>query len=177
MKAIIDEDLQNSKHLLEKHGNDLKKMSALFDSLILKYKNIVNNISDNLDVIFTFDSDKQKADIYKNNINKIVSRLETFKYCSYNNELLAKHYINEGVLGHIEQLSFDETKNIINKMEQLSKYEKDDIIKNINDIESIISSVDTKKNKWYSLRPYLLWASGKEVDVAILILSLIIKIN
>ena len=62
-------------------------------------------------------------------------------------------------------------------MSDISPNEREEIIMKIDDIESIVSSVTTKKNKWYALRPYIVWASGKEVNIAMLILPLIMKIN
>ena len=62
-------------------------------------------------------------------------------------------------------------------MQDVTKEEKEEIIGKIDEIESITNSVNTKKNKWYALRPYLMWVSGKEADIAMLVLPLIMKIN
>ncbi len=176
-KTMIDEDLVHSRQLWNQYGDDAKRMSGLFDMLILRYKDMVDGIADGLDVISSFDTTEQKADVYKNNVHKLIIRLEAFKDCGYSNESLARHYVNEGVHGTVYDLSFNETRDIINKMDDISKEEKEEIIGKIDEIESITNSVNTKKNKWYALRPYLMWVSGKEANIAMLILPLIMKIN
>ena len=176
-KMVLDEDLVHSRQLWNQYGNDEKRMSGLFDMLIMRYKDIVDGIADGLEVVSGFDNKEQRTQVYKNNVHKVIVRLEAFKDCGYNNDELVKHYVTEGVQGHIYDLSFNETRDIINHMSDISPNEREEVIMKIDDIESIVSSVTTKKNKWYALRPYIVWASGKEVNIAMLILPLIMKIN
>ena len=137
----------------------------------------MEGLADGLDVISVYDSSAEKAEVYKSNVHKVIRRLEAFKDSGYSNESMVQHYVNEGVQGRAFDLSFNETRDIINKMEDLSPLERDEIITKIDEIESITVSVNTKKNKWHALRPYLIWASGKDVNTAMLIIPLLMKIN
>jgi len=174
---MIDEDLVMARQIWNQFGNDEKRMSGLFDMLITRYKDIIDGISDGLEVISMFDSEASKRETYKNNVHKVIVKIENFKNCGYSNVELAKHYLTEGVNGEIYNLTFNETRDIILNLEEISQKERDEIIMKIDEIESIVSSLETKKSKWYALRPYIVWASGKEVNIAMLIIPLIMKIN
>ena len=50
-KMVLDEDLVHSRQLWNQYGNDEKRMSGLFDMLIMRYKDIVDGIADGLEVV------------------------------------------------------------------------------------------------------------------------------
>ena len=176
-KMMLDDDISHSRELWDKFGDDPKRMGGLFDMLIMRYKDIVDGFADDLEVVSSFDSGKDVAERYKNNVHKLINRLEIFKDCGYSNEELARHYINEGVEGTSYNLSFNETRSVISGMKIIKNSEKEEILSKIDNIESIVMSVDTKRNKWNQLRPYIIWITGKDVSIAMLLLPLIMKIN
>ena len=176
-KMMVDDDIAHSEDIWNKFCNDPKRMAGLFDMLIMRYKDIINGFSDDLEVISAFDSNKDMVKSYKDNVKKLIDRLKIFKECEYSNELLAKYYVDEGVKGFSYDLSFNETRKIITEMNNLNKTEINDILNKIDEIEEIVISVDTKKSKWEALRPYVVWTTGKDVGIAMLILPLIMKIN
>ena len=47
----------------------------------------------------------------------------------------------------------------------------------IDEIEAVVKSNDSKKNKWKKLKPVLLWLADKSVDVGTALLPLLLKIQ
>jgi hypothetical protein len=60
---------------------------------------------------------------------------------------------------------------------ELSRGEREDIMRHLDEMEEICSQVLTKKEKWEGLREHLVWLSGKDVAVAMKLLPLFFRIN
>ena len=60
---------------------------------------------------------------------------------------------------------------------EISRSEREDIIRHLDEMEEICSQVMTKKEKWEALREHLVWLSGKDVAVAMKLLPLFFRIN
>ena len=61
--------------------------------------------------------------------------------------------------------------------EYMGEAEKNEIIAKFDEMEMIFLAADTKRNKWEKMRPYVMWATGKDADTAMIALSLVLKIN
>lgn len=74
------------------------------------------------------------------------------------------------------QAIFENTRNEINNMPGLTYDETKEIIKKIDEIQKIVNSEDNKKKKWELLKPIAKWSLDKSVDVAISLLPLLLQI-
>ena len=70
-------------------------------------------------------------------------------------------------------ITFDDARRQIEEMSALSKEQTDEIVKKIDELESIIGGQSNRKNKWDKIKPIVLWAVEKGVDVGITILKLV----
>lgn len=176
-KMMLDDDIKQSRQIFSQYPNDINRLEGLFNMLILRYSEIIDGLSDGLDVMTVFEDGKKTAENYKNNVRKVIQRLEIFRANNYSNEAVKEYFINEGVEGRLYDLSFDETKKAILNMNGLKNSEKEEILIKIDEIREIVESTNTKRGKWCALRPYVIWISGKDVYIAMLILPLILRIN
>ena len=65
----------------------------------------------------------------------------------------------------------------LNVMANLTNDETDEILQKVSEIEDVVKSNDTKKNKWEKAKPVLKWLADKSCDVGIALLPLLMKIQ
>jgi len=176
-KMMLDDDIKQSRQIFSQYPNDQNRLEGLFNMLILRYSEIIDGLADGLEVITVFDSEKKKTENYKSNVRKVIERLEMFRANDYSNEAVKQYFIKEGVEGKLDNLSFADTRKAVIDMGGLNSAEKEEILVKIDEIREIVESQNTKPAKWCALRPYVVWSSGKDVNVAMLILPLILRIN
>jgi hypothetical protein len=66
---------------------------------------------------------------------------------------------------------------VIGILEGFSNHCKDEIIEKLEEMEEICAKVLFKRQKWELMREYLVWLSGKDVEIALKILPAFFKIN
>ena len=74
-------------------------------------------------------------------------------------------------------ITFEQAKQIIEDMPGLNNADTEEIISKIDELETIAKEPISKKKKWEKIKPILLFALDKGVDVAITIMSLIMQMN
>ncbi|MCI1931917.1 MAG: hypothetical protein LKJ13_09550 [Clostridia bacterium] len=176
-KMMLDDDIKQSRQIFSQYPNDLNRLEGLFNMLVLRYNDIIDGLSDGLEVVTVFEGEEKTTEKYKNNVRKVIQRLEMFRANNYSNEAVKEYFINEGVEGRLYDLSFEDTRKVILNMNGLGNSEREEILTNIDKIQKIVESKNTKKGKWCALKPYVIWISGKDVNIAMLILPLVLRIN
>ncbi|WMI81494.1 hypothetical protein [Anaerotignum sp. MB30-C6] len=172
----VDEDIDRSRATWDAYSYDEEEMSVLFRYLVNTYKDKIEGFCIGLKVIQPYEKSALKAEAYRENIKKMVKRLEGFRYNGYQNEGLLDYYLK---LEHSDlslDVDFTDLRLEIGLMENISKYEKDEIIEKLGEMEDICSQVLFKRQKWERMREYLVWLSGKDVDIALKILPIFFKI-
>lgn len=173
----VDEDIDRSRETWDAYSYDEEKMSILFRYLVNTYKDQIDGFCDGLRVIQPYEIPALQAEAYRENIKKMVGHLEGFRRNGYQNDGLLEYYLD---LEHNEismDVDFTELRLDIGMMETISKYEKDEIIEKLGEMEEICSKVLFKRKKWDLMREYLVWLSGKDVEIALKILPIFFKIN
>lgn len=167
----VERDIERCRDVLENYSNDKKKLSSAFYEIMPKYIK-VEGFSKDLQVVDDYASPKDCIQIYKSNITLIRNRLEDF--LANKCEGLSKASVKNPE--KIEE-SFEEAKLQINNLVSVSDSAKADILKKLDEIKDICLSEISRTEKWDSLRPYVMWISGKDIDTAQIFLPLILKIN
>lgn len=75
------------------------------------------------------------------------------------------------------EISFDEARSSIENMPGLTHEQTEEILKRIDGLETINSENENKKKKWEKVKPILKFAIDKGVDVAMVIMELVAKMN
>ncbi|MEA4815819.1 MAG: hypothetical protein VB120_03060 [Lachnospiraceae bacterium] len=181
LKQEVDYDLNYCKEIWKKYSHDITVMEPLFNKMLLKYLNVIENFDKDLKVISVYEENNKKSEICRSNMSIIINKLEDFKNNGYNNERLFEYYINfddESLsMDEVSRLGFNEARKLISESESIPPKEKEEICDKIDEIEKIYRMLAPKNEKWRLLRPYVMWVSGKSVNVAMLVLSLILKIE
>ena len=177
LKYEIDEDLLTLKDTWKRDCFDTEKLENLFNAMIFKYNEKIEGFSKNLGVISPYDSRIKHGEALRNNFKTIIKRLEIIKNQNYDPDGLREYYLKEGVEGKEIKMDFNEARKFFEESEVLSRFEKNEISSKVDEIEEICVSIEPKKEKWNKLRPFVIWASGKDADTALLVLSLIQRIN
>lgn len=173
----IDDDIDQSRKIWDDYSHDEEKMSGLFSYLVDTYKDEIEGFCIELEVIQPYEKNALKAQTYRDNIKKLLDRLEGFRCNGYQNEGLMDYYLK---LEHNElsmDVDFTNLRLEIGMMKEISNYEKDEIIEKLDEMEAICSRVAFKRHKWEQLREYLVWLSGKDVDIALKVLPIFFKIG
>lgn len=173
----IENDIFKSQDLLSKSSYDIDQMQQLFHYLMTKYQNIIDNYCTGLRITQPFDTAADQANVYKSNVDLLISRLIDFRANRYENSNLMEYYLNKEYENISVDISFHELRMAIGMMNKISPFERQEIIEKIGEIENICSKVAFKGEKWELLREYVVWLSGKHVDVAMKILPVFLKIN
>ncbi|HCT64904.1 MAG TPA: hypothetical protein DIC60_06530 [Lachnospiraceae bacterium] len=177
LNEAVDKDILYCKSVWSKYSHDAEQMENLFNTMLFKYVNIIEGFAEGMQVISAYEGKGIIAEALRNNVDMIIKRLEIFKDLGYKPQSLKEYYIKEGVKGCAVNAGFNEARRFFHETPQIGVLEKKEITNKIDEIEEICISVDTKKRKWDKLRPYVIWASGKDVETAMFILALIQKIN
>lgn len=104
--------------------------------------------------------------------------MQAFKENGYKNEGLQEYHLKKERQGMPQfNLNFSEIRIAIGMIEEISSFEKEDIMKKLGEMEEICAQPISKAKKWDMLRGYVVWVSGKEAAVAMKILPLFLNID
>lgn len=170
-------DLIRCKQALKNDAFDVEKMESLFSEMLVRYGEVIAGFDEGMEVISTYENQAATAFALGKNMALIVERLAIIQKEGYRPDGLSQFYLNDGVEGKQYDYSFLEVRKLIAEDGSWNEFEKNELLDTIDEIETICRDVDTKKNKWDRLRPYVVWCAGKDVKAAMLLLSLIQKIN
>ncbi|MDD3393179.1 MAG: hypothetical protein PHG19_00870 [Anaerotignum sp.] len=173
----LDEDIDRSHETWDAYSYDEEKMSVLFRFLIRTYKDKVEGFCDGLKVNQPYEEPALQAEAYRENIKKMLERLEGFRQNGYQNEGLLEYYLQQEQNDVSMEVDFTQLRLEFGFMQNISNCEKDEIIEKLEEMEEICSRVLLKRPKWELMRKYLIWLSGKDVDIALKILPIFFKIN
>ena len=177
----VDYDLSSCKDMWKKYSHDISVMEPLFNKILFKYINIIENFDRDLKVVSVYEENNKRAEVCRSNMSALIKKLEDFKNNGYNNERLFEYYINlddEALsVDDVSMLGFNEARRLIFESGNVSAKEKTEICDKIDEIEKISRALAPKDEKWELLRPYVMWASGKSANVAMLVLNLLIRIK
>lgn len=173
----LDEDIDRSLEIWDAYSYDDEKMSVLFRYLMGAYQDEIEGFCDELRVIQPYEETAMQAEAYRENIRKMLVRMEGFRQNGYKNEGLLEYYLKQEQKEVALDVDFTQLRLEFGFMDGLSKHEKDKIIEKLGEMEEICAQVLLKRQKWEQLRKYLIWLSGKEVDIALKILPVFFKIS
>lgn len=177
LNLVVDEDILYCKSVWSKYSHDAEQMERLFNTMLFKYVDVIEGFADGMEVISAYEEKAKIAEALRNNVDLIIKRLEIIKALGYKCQSLRDYYLSEDVKGCVVNVGFNEARRYFSESTQIGIIEKKEITDKIDEIEEICISVETKRGKWDKLRPYVIWTSGKDVEIAMLILALIQKIN
>lgn len=173
---MVDQDLEHCQTVWQDYSHDGEALTALFFLLLQHYHDVIDGFDEGLCVIQDKEPSAEMAEICRRNIKIMTERLFAFRENGYSNEGLMEYYIRK------EQHEIDFHANFTTvRIElgflELPAKELEEIMQKLNEMEAICAKTVPRSRKWEALREYLVWLSGKTVDVSMLILPLFFRIN
>lgn len=176
IRTMVDEDIAHAEAVWEASSYDSEAMEALFGLLMEHHAEEIDGFVKGLRVIQPYEDTADMAEVYRENVKVMMERLKGFRENGYSNEGLMEYYM----MRDRQELDFEAdftTVRLDLGLMDLSRAEREDIIRHLDEMEEICAQVMTKKEKWESLREHLVWLSGKDVTVAMKLLPLFFRIN
>lgn len=178
---MIDEDISKINSVLSESLEETG-LEDLHRELDGKYQSAVLNWGAGMygwNIKFGFSNDFLDTTSYVHNPKLMKAKLTTYIYGKNAvTDVRSGITINNVINNDIKiQAIFENTRNEINDMPGLTYDETKEIIKKIDEIQKIVNSKDNKKKKWELLKPIAKWSLDKSVDVALSLLPLIMKIQ
>lgn len=176
LRQMIEDDLQYCEEIWTSYSHDKEKLGEVFQRLLLHYEGKIDGFHKDLSVIQNREPSADSAEVYRRNILLLLERMKGFLENGCSNQGLAEYYIRK------EQKPVDlgagfTTVRISLGMRKISALEKEEIMEKLDEMEEICAKAIPRRNKWDLMRKYLIWLSGKDVDIAMEILPLFFKIN
>jgi len=177
IRTVVDEDIAHAEAVWEASSYDSEAMEALFGLLMEHHKDEIDGFVKGLRVIQTYEGTADMAEVYRENVKTMGERLKGFRENGYSNEGLMEYYMMRDRQELNFEADFFSVRMDIGMMEGISRGEREDIMRHLDEMEEICARVITKKEKWEDLRSHLVWLSGKDVAVAMKLLPLFFRIN
>ena len=173
LKRMVNNDIEYCKKEWDNYSFDWERMGRLFEKMIHKYINVIDGFDKDLKVISAYEKKNNSGDTYRDNLRLIISRLEAFRDNGYKNDGLLKENIRGFNIRPYDRTEFDSVRLTMDRCEKIGKKEKEEISRKLDEIETVCTSAAEPTEKWNRLRPYVVWLSGKSLNIASYILPLL----
>lgn len=174
---IIAEDICNCTNQIE--SGNANSRYELMRALISKYDNIITGFSDGLHDLWYDESGQGKL----KNVKILKEKLILFKAMEYKNTYdkstpqVEIHNTNSNSNTIDINILFEQTRRTIENMSALPDTEIEEVLKKIDELETILQSKDRKTRKWENSKSIIKWIADKGVDVGIALLPLLLQIQ
>ena len=178
---IIENDIDRISLLIDSPASE-ETFISLHMELDGKYQACIKNWDNSMYgwvKNFGFSYDIMGVVSLLHNLKMMQAKLTTYKFqVNAVTNRIPENTVNVNVDNKIEvNISFESVRSQLEADTSLSEEQTIEAQQKINEIEAVIKSNDSKKNKWKKLKPVLLWLADKSVDVGTALLPLLLKIQ
>lgn len=177
LKRMVNNDIEYCKKEWDNYSFDWERMGRLFEKMLHKYIGVIDGFDKGMKVISAYEKKNNSGDTYRGNMSLVIERLEAFRDNGYKNEGLHKEHNKNFNILFFDKEEFDTVRLVLDRCEQLSSAEKDEVSEKLDEIETICASQKEPTEKWEELRPYVMWICGKNLIIASQILPLLMMIE
>ena len=178
---IIENDIDRISLLIDSPASE-ETFISLHMELDGKYQACIKNWDNSMYgwvKNFGFSYDIMGVVSLLHNLKMMQAKLTTYKFqVNAVTNRIPENTVNVNVDNKIEvNISFDCVRSHLEADTSLSDEQTIEAKQKIDEIEAVVKSNDSKKNKWKKLKPVLLWLADKSVDVGTALLPLLLKIQ
>ena len=178
---IIENDIDRISLLIDSPASE-ETFISLHMELDGKYQACIKNWDNSMYgwvKNFGFSYDIMGVVSLLHNLKMMQAKLTTYKFqVNAVTNRIPENTVNVNVDNKIEvNISFESVRSHLEADTSLSDEQTIEAKQKIDEIEAVIKSNDSKKNKWKKLKPVLLWLADKSVDVGTALLPLLLKIQ
>ena len=170
-RAWVDQDIAEIENTLKEFSFDGEKLEGLFQRVLTRQAEYVEGLDSGLTPLFSGESHAEKAKACRDNLSMIWRRLAAFRDNGYQNQSFRADPAYQKRL----QEAFNSLRL---QTPQLGLAERPlaELQAQLDDLEQLGLENISENEKWNRLRPYLVWLSGKDVQLGRLILPLFLMI-
>ncbi len=178
---IIENDIDRISLLIDSPASE-ETFISLHMELDGKYQACIKNWDNSMYgwvKNFGFSYDIMGVVSLLHNLKMMQAKLTTYKFqVNAVTNRIPENTVNVNVDNKIEvNISFESVRSHLEADTSLSDEQTIEAKQKIDEIEAVVKSNDSKKNKWKKLKPVLLWLADKSVDVGTALLPLLLKIQ
>lgn len=191
IETMVENDINKIDEIITK---DYAIQKDYYIELTSKYHNMINGFGNSLygyykdKGFFREDIDKDSLIVNFKRIKAMLIAFKTNGFKNFDDKKTSQPIINNTMTNtnnnnnnntntntNDVNVTFNSVRENIEKMDNLSDSELNEILTKIDELEEIINSKDTKRTKWNKLKPFLIWIADKGADVAISLLPLFLQ--
>lgn len=178
---IIEDDIGRISLLIDNSASE-EVLTGLHMELDGKYQACIKNWDNSMYGWvrnFGFSYDIMGVVSLLHNLKMMQAKLTTYKFqVNAVTNRIPENTVNVNVDNKIEvHISFESVRSHLDADTSLSEEQTIEAKQKIDEIEAVIKSDDSKKNKWKKLKPVLIWLADKSVDIGTAVLPLLLKIQ
>ena len=178
---IIENDIDRISLLIDSPASE-ETFISLHMELDGKYQACIKNWDNSMYgwvKNFGFSYDIMGVVSLLHNLKMMQAKLTTYKFqVNAVTNRIPENTVNVNVDNKIEvNIYFESVRSHLEADTSLSDEQTIEAKQKIDEIEAVVKSNDSKKNKWKKLKPVLLWLADKSVDVGTALLPLLLKIQ
>ena len=184
-KDMCANDLVLLKEATQGTSLSEEQKQQLYLAVTAKYHPYVPQLGEGLYQYYKGFYEEVTGSSLKFNLAQIYNKLLTFQSLNYPG-LTAKvkqapstvvNINNKNENHNTMTVSFDTARETVNNMTSLPDEDIQEVLKKIDELESIVKSPDGKSKKWSKAKSIIKWIADKGVDVGIAILPLLLQIK
>lgn len=178
---IIEDDIDRISLLIDNSASE-EVLTGLHMELDGKYQACIKNWDNSMYgwiPNFGFSYEYMDGESLIHNLKMMQAKLTAYKFqVNAVTNRIPENTVNVNVDNKIEvNISFESVRSRLEADTSLSEEQTIEAKQKIDEIEAVIKSEDSKKNKWKKLKPILLWLADKSVDIGTTVLPLLLKIQ
>ena len=180
----IRSDIQRIDELVSTQSNETTELENLHREIENKYRSIIPRWGEsmwcyNKEYGFDYNFLSKSANDLKDNLRCMKYALEGFLLMDNTHQKdVPNSEVNVVVNNSVEVvLTFNDMRQKVEDMTALNQEQTDEIIEKINELEAISAESCSKKKKWEKIKPILLFALDKGVEIAMMFLAKVVEMK
>lgn len=181
-QEMIQEDISRIFESLSQ-GTDESRWE-LFREMDGKYQSCIKDFYEGMwfsiprKNILHFPDLEKKPDYVVDNLKLVMAKLQTYRFGANAITLAERTGTNVSVTTNVNiTVTFEQVRSQVKDMTSLTEEQTAEVLEKITEIESVISSTESKKRKWQQVRPVLVWLADKSFDIGMALLPLLLKLK
>lgn len=112
------------------------------------------------------------------NLKMVKAKLETYKFKGNAISLPECTGTHVNVTTNVNvSVTFEQVRSQVKEMTSLTEHQTQEILEKISEIEKVVRGNESKKTKWETIKPVLVWLADKSFDVGMTLLPLLLQLK
>lgn len=166
-----------------KQGTDEQRWE-LFREMDGKYQGCIKDFYEGMWLsipgknILHFPQLAEYPDYVLDNLKIVKAKLETYRFKGNAIALPENVRTQVNVTTNVNvSVTFEQARSQVNDMTSLTEEQTQEVLEKISEIEKVVRGSESKKTKWETIKPVLVWLADKSFDVGMTLLPLLLQLK